>query len=243
MIRVALPLAILLGIGPAQAAARLTEPHMSLHTAPHQQPHVALTLDACSGKTDDRILSALVENHIPATVFVSARWLKRNEAALQLMLAHPDLFQIENHGRRHVPAVDVPGKVYGIAAAGSPQAVTEEVTQGAAAVKAATGRAPEWFRGATARYNSGGLQEIAATGEAVAGYSLRADDGAALSASGVRKRLAGAKDGDVIIAHVNHPEKPAGAALVAGIVELKAKGFLFVKLGSPPKSPVPHPGS
>lgn len=228
---------------PAGAGTPLLEPRLTLHSLPHQQPQLALTLDACSGKADGRIFSALVANRIPATVFVTARWLRRNPEALKLMLDHPDLFQIENHGNRHIPAVDVPGKVYGLAAAGSAEAVRAEVTAGAGAILAATGRAPRWFRGATARYNSGALHEIAATGEAVAGYSLRADDGAALSAPGVRKRLAAARDGDVILAHVNHPEKPAGEALVQGILALKARGYLFVRLGAPPAAPLSHRGS
>lgn len=226
---------------PALAGTPLSEPRLTLpHVIARQQPHVALTLDACSGKTDHRIMSMLVDNRIPATVFVTARWLKRNGDTVKLMLAHPDLFQIENHGARHVPAVDVPMTVYGIAAAGSPAAVKAEVEGGRDAVIAATGRAPQWYRGATGRYDTAALAEIQSLGEAIAGYSLKADDGASLTASAVVKRLATAQDGDVIIAHVNHPEKPSGAGLVQGILALKAKGYLFVKLGPPPKAAAPH---
>lgn len=225
---------------PAGATTHLTEPRLTVpHNYPRQQPYVALTLDACSGKTDQRIISALIDNKIPATVFVTARWLKRNGETVKLMLAHPDLFQIENHGARHVPAVEVPMKVYGIATAGSPQAVKAEIEGGAAAVLAATGREPQWFRGATGRYDTAAMAEIRASGEAVAGYSLRADDGASLPAAAVVKRLATAKDGDVIIAHVNQPGRSSGAGVVEGILALKARGFLFVKLGAPPKPLAP----
>lgn len=217
----------------------LLEPTLKVQGAAHQQPHIALTLDACSGKTDQRIFAALVANRIPSTVFVTARWLKKNPDTVKLMLDHPDLFQIENHGGQHIPAVDVPTRIYGIAAAGSPQAVTAEVASGADAIKAATGHSPQWYRGATGRYNSGAIAEISAAGETAAGYSLRADDGAVLPAEAVEKRLAQAKSGDVIIAHANHPEKPAGEGLVKGILALKARGFLFVKLGAPPRAPHP----
>ena len=54
------------------------------------------------------------------------------------------------------------------------------------------------------------------------------------------KRIAAAKDGDVIIAHVNQPDRPSGAGVVQGILALKAKGYLFVKLGAPPKQATPH---
>lgn len=226
---------------PGVAGTPLGEPRLTLPPAvARQQPHVALTLDACSGKTDQRIVQALVANGIPATVFVTARWLRRNGDTVKLMLAHPDLFQIENHGARHVPAVTVPMKVYGIATAGSPEAVRAELDGGRQAVIAATGRAPLWFRGATGRYDTAAMAEIRGLGETIAGYSLRADDGATLPAAAVVKRIAAAKDGDVIIAHVNQPDRPSGAGVVQGILALKARGYVFVKLGAPPRPAAPH---
>lgn len=226
---------------PALAGTPLSEPRLTLSRAvAHQPPHVALTLDACSGKADQRIIQALLANRIPATVFVTARWLKRNGDTVKLMLAHPDLFQIENHGARHVPAVDTPMTVYGLATAGSPAAVKAEVEGGRAAILAATGRAPQWFRGATGRYDTAAMAEIRSLGEAIAGYSLRADDGATLPPAAVVRRMAAAKDGDVIIAHVNQPDRPSGAGVVQGLLALKAKGYVFVRLGTPPKPTTPH---
>lgn len=231
---------------PAAGGTPLGEPRLTLprhHGGPGpRQPHVALTLDLCSGKTDRRILDALVANRIPSTVFVTARWLRRNGEALKLMLAHPDLFQIENHGARHVPAVSVPMTVYGIAAAGSPAAVKAEVEGGRDAILAATGRTPLWYRGATGRYDAGARSEIRSLGEAIAGYSIRADDGASLPAAAVARRIEGAKDGDVIIAHANKPDHSSGAGVVTGMLALKARGYVFVKLGAPPK-PAPQRGS
>lgn len=237
----ALALALALALpGTASAGGpHLVEPRLTLPGPKGLSPRVALTLDACTGKADARILEALVENRIPATVFVTARWLKRNPDATRLMLDHPALFQVENHGARHVPAVDVPATLYGIAAAGSPEAVKAEVEGGADAVRAATGHAPRWYRGATARYSPGAIAEIAGLGQAVAGYSLNADQGAMLPAAAVEKRLAAAQAGDVIIAHVNHPERTAGAGLVRGLLALKARGFVFVKLGGPAKQALP----
>ncbi len=99
---------------------------------------VALTFDACMGQADERILSTLVRERIPATIFVTARWLKRNPAAVAVFLQNPDLFELENHGQNHIPAVDTPTLIYGIASVGSPQAVRQEVEGGAAAMVAAS---------------------------------------------------------------------------------------------------------
>ncbi len=193
-------------------------------------PHVALTLDACSGHVDMRILSVLIEGEIPATIFVTARWLRRNAEALALLKGRPDLFELENHGLNHVPAIDRPGTVYGIATAGSMEAVVGEVENGAKWMAKDGLDAPRWFRGATARYTPAAIAAIEAMGYRIAGYSLNADQGATLPAAAVAKRIAAARDGDVIIAHVNHPERYSGEGVARGIEALKAKGAVFVRL-------------
>ena len=61
----------LLGLVSQAPAQSLAEPRLRLESTARQQPHIALTLDACSGHADGRIIDALIENHIPATVFVT----------------------------------------------------------------------------------------------------------------------------------------------------------------------------
>lgn len=214
----------------ALAATRLVEPQLRLESRETgAAPRVALTFDACSGKTDERILSKLVDNRIPATIFVTARWVKRNAATMAIFKAHPDLFEVENHGAMHVPAVDRPVSIYGIAAAGSPQAVQTEVAGGASAI-AAAGLQPHWFRGATAKYTLSSIGQIRQMGFRVAGYSVNGDGGSLLGAAAAERRFSTARDGDVIIAHINQPTHAAGSGVVKGILALKAKGYTFVRL-------------
>ena len=54
--------------------------------------------------------------------------------------------------------------------------------------------------------------------------------GASLLGPLVARRIAAAKSGDVIIAHVNQPGRAAGAGLVEGLQALKAAGVTFVRL-------------
>lgn len=222
-------IAVLLGVAPA-CAGSLVEP--SLHLRPTGQPgrHVALTLDACGGATDNRILSVLIDNGIPATIFVTGKWLRRNPEAVAIIKAHPGLLQVENHGESHIPAIDHPVRVYGIASAGSPEAVRAEVEHGARDIAAAGLPAPVWFRGATAQYSPSAVALIRQLGFKVAGYSINGDGGALLGAATVDRRVAAAKDGDVIIAHINQPKRPAGAGLVSGLLRLQAEGVTFVRL-------------
>ncbi|PYB77256.1 polysaccharide deacetylase family protein [Rhizobium wuzhouense] len=217
---------------PSTAASkpRLTEPKLTIAQVKEEGPAVALTFDACMGKVDDRILDTLIDNRIPSTIFVTARWLKHNAAAFAVMRANPDLFEIEDHGENHVPAIDVPMTVFGIKTAGSPEAVAAEVEGGAEAIVAAGGERPVWFRGATAKYTPSAIAQIQSLGYRVAGYSINGDSGSLLGASGVERQYHRAKDGDVIISHINQPTHEAGEGVVKGILDLKARGFRFVRL-------------
>src|SRR4051812_34452133 len=93
---------------PVSASSGLIEPHLMIAAGGPHGPQVALTLDACSGATDERILGTLITHRIAATIFATARWISRNKAAVAEINAHPDLFEIENHGARHLAAVDRP---------------------------------------------------------------------------------------------------------------------------------------
>lgn len=214
----------------AAAPARLVEPRLVLGKADHAgQPRVALTFDACSGAADQRILSTLIDNDIPATIFVTARWLKRNGPTMAALKARPDLFEIENHGAQHIPAVDRPMAIYGIPAAGTAEAVEAEVKGGTDALTS-QGVTPHWFRGATAKYTLSSIGQIRRLGLRVAGYSVNGDGGSLLGAAAAAKRIAAARDGDIVIAHINQPTHVAGDGVVKGILALKSKGYVFVRL-------------
>ncbi|GGF26033.1 polysaccharide deacetylase [Youhaiella tibetensis] len=211
-------------------AEPLREPRLNIASGGPEHPQVALTLDACMGGTDMRILSTLVDNAIPATVFVTARWLARNEAAVKVMLAHPELFELEDHGAEHVPAVLGTKPVYGIRPAGTLDAISAEVEGGQVALLHATGVKASWYRDATALYSPEAMSLVRHLDLKIAGYSLNGDQGASLSAASTAHRIAHAQDGDVIIAHINQPRRPAGGGVAAGILALKARGFSFVRL-------------
>ena len=222
-----LPLAPACG---ATAANAPVEPRMRLADPPPDRLVVAVTLDACPGAFDQRIALALVEHSIPATIFATGLWMRRNPAGLAFLLAHRDLFAIENHGELHIPPVLGRGKIYGIAIAGDLATVRREVTDGAASIATATGSAPRWYRAATGYYSPEAIAEIQRLGFGIAGYSLNADAGASLPARSVAGRIAKASNGDVIVAHINQPNRPSGLGVVAGIRELQQRGASFLRL-------------
>ena len=210
------------------AAEKPIEPHHRL--APPQA--VALTLDACSGAYDQRLIQLLVQHRVPATLFVTQRWLARNGPALQEILQHRDLFELENHGAQHVPAVVGPAsqRLYGMRVQPDVDALRAEISGGADAVKAASGRAPRYFRGAGAAYDKAGFDAVQALGLRVAGFSVNADAGATYPANVVAQRLRGVQPGDVVIAHMNRPAGGTAEGFARALPELLQRGVVFVKL-------------
>jgi len=215
----------------ALAQSKPIEIHDRLADLGTPAKRVALTLDACSGKFDDELIEFLIRNRIPATIFATKRWLDRNPSGKSIIKAHLELFDVENHGENHIPAVIGVGKtVYGIP--GEPDLVhlRREVSEGARAIEQEMGVSPHWYRGATAEYDSRAVTEIEKMGYKIAGFSVNADAGATLGREAIEKRLKQVKAGDVIIAHMNKPASDSAEGLSAGLIQLLKEGFTFVRL-------------
>jgi len=192
---------------------------------------VALTLDACSGKFDENLIDFLIRNRVPATLFATKKWLLANPLGVSIIKAHLDLFDVEDHGENHIPAVIGTGKkIYGIP--GEPDVIhlRSEVTDGARAITEMIGIPPHWYRGATAEYDSQSVTEIEKLGYGIAGFSVNADAGATLGKLAIEQRLKNVKDGDVIIAHMNKPASDSAQGLSVGLIQLLKSGFHFVRL-------------
>lgn len=220
---------------PAITMAGTVEPILHIEKGEASSPQVALTLDLCMGDIDHRIFDTLVSHQIKATLFVTARWLQRNRQTVEVIKAHPDLFEVANHGKNHVPAIDNQTDIYGLKTAGSLKAVCEEIKGGEVSLLAAGFPRTYWYRDASARYSKDAVKLIHDMGYEVGGFSLNADMGASLPPKTVAQRISSAKNGDVIIAHMNQPKRASGQGVAAGILELEKKGYRFVKLSDATK--------
>ena len=141
------------------------------------------------------------------------------------------MFDIENHGENHIPAVIGAGrKVYGIPGEPDILHLRREVLEGARAIERATGIPPHWYRGATAEYDSQAADEIRRLGFKIAGFSVNADAGASLKRAQVLDRLRHVQGGDVIIAHMNKPAGDTAEGMSDGLIELLRRGLVFVRL-------------
>jgi peptidoglycan/xylan/chitin deacetylase (PgdA/CDA1 family) len=198
---------------------------------------IALTLDACGsarGKgVDARLMDFLAREQIPATLFINARWIDANPELFRQLAANP-LFEIANHGLRHKPASVNGRSVYGIDGTKDAGELIDEIELNARKIEAITGKRPKLYRSGTAYYDEVAVEISQALGHEVAGYSVLGDAGATYSAAQVRAALLGAKSGDVILCHMNHPESGTGAGIIAAIPELQRRGFTFVRMSDYP---------
>jgi peptidoglycan/xylan/chitin deacetylase (PgdA/CDA1 family) len=195
------------------------------------KPIAALTLDACGGAYDADIIRLLVAHRVPATIFVTKKWMDRNPVGMQDLLAHPELFEIEDHGAEHIPAVIGAGRrVYGILGQPDMAHLHREIEIAAADIRSASKRNVTWYRGATAEYDRAAITEIEKMGYKIAGFSVNADAGATLNRRAVADRLSRIKDGDIIIAHMNKPRGDTAEGFSDALPQLLARGFQFVTL-------------
>lgn len=198
-----------------------------------QDKELALTFDACgsySDGVDTRILQFLTRHRIPATLFISGRWIQKHPQDFWVLAQNP-LFEIENHGANHQPASTEGRSAYGLLGTRSPEELYREVEGNARLIEDLTGRRPRFYRSGTAYYDPGAIALIQQWGVQPVGFSILGDAGATYSRSQVKQAfLKGIQPGAVSIMHMNHPERDSGNGLIDTLPELIRQGYRFVHL-------------
>jgi len=193
-----------------------------------------LTLDACNGPVDVLLIDFLIKHKVPATLFINAQWISKNLETFMRLAENP-LFEIENHGTKHLPA-SVSGKsVYGFKGTESKEKLIKEIMVNHEKIKELTGKEPKWFRSGCAYYDGEAVKIIKEELNLnIAGFAISLDFGATLPAQEVYKHAIAAKSGDILLAHMNSPKSGTMKGLEKAIPELLARGFVFKVL--PPKT-------
>jgi peptidoglycan/xylan/chitin deacetylase (PgdA/CDA1 family) len=196
---------------------------------------IALTFDACGGKEgsgyDEKLIQYLIQEQIPATLFINARWIAANPSTFQDLVSNP-LFEIENHGTEHRP-LSVNGKLaYGIAGTKSVKEVIHEMNDNADQIEKLTGKRPLFFRSGTAFYDEVAVSVAHDLGFELAGYSVLGDAGATFNTEQVYNAISKATSGSIVLAHMNHPEKDTAEGIIKAIPQLRKLGYNFVKLAA-----------
>lgn len=193
---------------------------------------IALTFDACGGGKDGydaELIAFLRKRKVPATLFVTSLWLRKNPDVLRELAADP-LFEIAAHGERHRPCSVDGKKAYGIQGTASMLELVREVLANAREITALTGKTPLWFRSGTAYYDEVAAEVIQDLGLRIAGYSIAGDQGATLSASRVAAKILEARNRDIILLHMNKPRSGTREGVMRAIPVLQERGAVFVRL-------------
>lgn len=219
---------------PAQWGENVTGVRTRLATT---EKVLALTLDACGSLkgsgVDQQLVDFLVQQQVPATLFINARWIDANPQLFRQLADNP-LFEIANHGMWHKPASINGRSIYGIDGTKDVAELVQEIELNARKIEGITGKRTRWYRSGTAYYDEYAVQVAQALGHEVIGFSVLGDAGATYRAEQVKAALLTSRPGDIIIAHINHPEAGTGPGIMAAVPELRQKGFRFVRLGEYP---------
>lgn len=194
---------------------------------------VALTLDLCDGAAprafDQELFDFLGAEHIPATLFVSGRWLRHHEELARELAAQPQ-FSIQNHGLGHRPCT-VDGRVqYGIAGTLGLPAMIREIEDNADAIESVTGARPRFYRPGTAHFDDVCVDALAALGEVPTGFTIAGDGGLGFDRSQVKAAVSSARPGAILLLHAHRPSGSSFEGLRDAVPTLRARGLRFVKL-------------
>ena len=186
---------------------------------------VALTFDACETKTpsyfDEKILSYLVREEIPFTVFMTGKFAKRNSSRLQ-ELARLTFVEIENHSFNHYQHMERL----------SDNDVRCEVKELDDLMMRIIGKKTKYFRFPGGNYDERTLRIIEEMGYKVVNWSFPSGDPDRKVTPEKLTRWVASKSrrGNVLVFHINGRGYSTGEALPMIIKSLREKGLKFAKM-------------
>ena len=196
---------------------------------------LALTFDACGGPHgngyDEELIVWLRSQKIQATLFMGGLWIDAHPDRVK-ELAQDTLFEIENHGLRHHPCSISGQSIYGIRGTENVGQAVDEIELNARKIELFTHRKPVYYRSATATTDEACGKIAMELGEQIISYDVLSGDAiAGTPADVIRNNIVEkARNGSIVIMHMNHPEWNGYEALKLAIPELIKKGYSFVKL-------------
>ena len=185
---------------------------------------IALTFDACPSSThggfDVRIIQTLVDSGVPATFFLSGKWIVKHRNVVRKLASVPG-FELGNHSYSHPHWTTI-----------SNDSIRQELERTESLLKNIAGYSPKLFRPPYAETNQR-VDSIARTiGLTTVMYDLASGDPDSTIS---RLRLihyvaTSTRNGSIIVMHVNGRGWHTSEALPEIIQALRAKGFIFSKV-------------
>ncbi len=220
-----LGMVVLLALGSSTSIKANSKQNLIIEHGRRDIQKIALTFDACptvrAKEYDQDVVAVLVTEKVPATLFLSGRWVEKNAETAKALAANPQ-FEIANHAYWHPHMLEK-----------DDERITRELKRTQAIIKKVTGKEPRYFRPPY-----GEVDERLATLAHKAGlttiqYDLPSGDpdGNLTAARIARVVLRDAKSGSIIVFHMNGNGVHTAEALPEIISGLRKKGFALVTVG------------
>jgi len=206
-------------------------PARIFHHGPRHEPRLALTFDACATKSrsgyDERLIQVLIERHIPATLFLGGKWMAEHPEATRY-LGSRDQFELANHSFLHPRMVGLPE-----------EQVRQELWRTQVILYSLTGRQALLFRAPYVEIDDNVARVAARMGLTTVQCDLASGDPdpAVTVDRMVRSVSQRARNGSIIVMHMNGRGWHTAEALPAIIDELNRRGFEFTTVSELIRSP------
>jgi len=199
------------------------------------EKRIAITFDACSAprlsKVDKRLVKILVDEHIPATLFLGGKWVLDQPAEARYLASIP-FFEIGNHAFHHPHLTRLPAK-----------AIRQELAAAQQAIESVTGVTPRYFRAPYGEYNAKLVHIAASLGLTTVQFDLASGDPDKHFTAEVLSRwvLHKVRAGSIVVMHINTHGWHTAEALPGIIETLRARGYQFVTVSQLINEPFPAP--
>lgn len=189
-------------------------------------PVAVITFDACATRTqdngfDEALYDLVLKEKLPATVFVSGRWVETHSAAFRTLVANP-LIEFGNHSYDHPHMTQL-----------DEAAIVGEVTRTNALI-AAYGRRAIAFRPPFGDVDPRLVEIVRRTGLPTVTWDVvSGDPGKRATKDSIERQVIGrARPGSIIIFHINGRAPHTVEALPEILANLRARGFTFAPLSA-----------
>jgi peptidoglycan/xylan/chitin deacetylase (PgdA/CDA1 family) len=119
---------------------------------------------------------------------------------------------------------------YGIPGTRNAGEVYDEIAGNQAKLTRLLGVPPRFFRSGTAYCDDIAARIVTVMGERFVSFSVNGDGGATFTPEQVSGAVTAARDGSIVICHMNHPERGTAQGIAAAVPFLLASGYRFVRL-------------
>ena len=192
---------------------------------PRDSKKVALTFDACPTGRDDeydeRVIEVLIREKVPATLFMSGRWVEKNGERAKFLADQPQ-FEIANHAFWHPHMLEK-----------DDERIVRELKRTQAIIKKITGKRPKYFRPPFGEVDERLAKIASQVGLVTVQYDIASGDpDPGLSAKRIVRAVVNeAKGGSIVVFHMNKNGLRTAEALPEIIKVLREKGFELVTVG------------